>query len=66
MPKKTKRKQGKKNVVEGGLAAVALGIAAGLFLMSKPGKKLRKDIKKKVGDGDYASFTKKFLKKYLS
>lgn len=39
------KKQKNIKLLEGGVIGAVLGIAAGMFLMSKPGKKLQKDIK---------------------
>jgi len=36
--------------VEGGVAGLALGIAAGIFLSSKKGKALQRDVKDKLAD----------------
>lgn len=37
-------------IIEGAVAGLALGVAAGMFLSSKKGKALRKDIAEVMGD----------------
>jgi len=54
MPKKkissTKKVSGTKRVLEGALAGAVLGVAAGLFITSKKGKEIQKDIKQHTAD----------------
>ncbi len=42
------KSQRKETMIKGGLLGAVLAVAAGLFLISKPGKKIRKDIKQHI------------------
>jgi len=54
-------KVNKLSLLEGALIGTALGVAAGLFLTSKKGKQLQKDIKQKAA-GFYAYIAPKLKK----
>ncbi|AKM84362.1 TPA: hypothetical protein DCZ46_03375 [Candidatus Campbellbacteria bacterium] len=45
-----KKVSGTKKVMEGALAGAVLGVAAGLFITSKKGKEVQKDVKKHIAD----------------
>ena len=48
--KATKKVSGTKKILEGALAGAIMGVAAGLFINSKKGKNIQKDIKHRAAD----------------